>query len=839
MRSWHSTDLDGKRLGAGVVLAQRIEDAHRAAHMYVAFLQDESISGSDQEKIQDALDAFTVIAEKLDGLAERADEIRKMASGSKEYSSTIEEFQNIFTSMTYKGQNFSNGPSFTSAVISDLRALAKSGDLSPAATKMVERVVIAHNQNGMSLGRQQFRHDHNDYFTTIPGKNSILGNLLDYLEDQHPEIMKELIPSGKRFGDLQHENQAYFFKRLHDEYGDQLKSWLLESNPATWDPSKPKDQENEKLWANEILQHIILVSETFNHKRSGEMIIANSDPMSAIFQQSIFEAVGLKGLKHIHLNESKETVEMVKQTLELYLGYFGVKNMDASKEMTDEIASFIVKTSLSDTQKLFGPFMRTLQRAAEKDEIKLSLEFKAAVKDQKGGGMSYGRGGCAISMLPRHTFNLIEEVRCEFIQENNRDFNEEEKAILKKINSFVANTVQGRGPGIMIGTSQQVYDLLLNVHAETTAASLAIDGQIAPEIVAPKPAQYSPAMKALMKSYEENSRVKYDKMRSKQSMKRENGTERLNLYMQRVAALTVTKMNNISQRFSNRPGEIPNLIDSRAINMNKVFVSAETKSDGSYGLGAFLRNLYSGYKSGDITDQDLQTLWHDDEWRDRYMFSNAMTALSSADYEYGFDVLDPKIKENGRWTIGKLLEAADNKYEKLRRDPGKEDLAFHADFTVDAIEATAFMEALANTALGKGGVTFKSPYKKIIHGVYEDKDTLEKLKFGKHTREKFEVTIEEGEHMHADMRLISAIQHTIENKIQNGELDEEKDAALIRHVSLAHRLYGPYNMTKHMDICDFGSRKAFVYDLIRQFNSLDEELIEKLGIATPGKLTKG
>lgn len=801
-RSWHNTDLDGKRVPASVVLAQRIEGASRAANLYLNLLNDENIPAQDREALAEVHGVFSSFVEKLKPLEETLDDIRLMDSGSAQYRQAKKQFNQVFTTTSYQGKTYTAGPSLSGQMIEDMRATLSNNGVSETTQKAVKRLIMAYNQNGMALGRQQFRHDSGDYYSAEPGRKSVYGNLFTYLKENHPDILEEIIPSGKSFEQLRPKNQAYLFKTLSERYGEQMPKWLLQSSPALWSQSDPKDEH----WAGEILQHIVLAAQCFNHKRMGEMIIANGESVSPIQQQLLAETFGIKSAKHINLNEEKRTVENTAETSRLYEGYFGKKNQSGS--------GMIVKSSLSDTHKTFGMFIRPVQRTAEKDQIRLSLEFKKAVMDQKGGGLSYARGGLAPQMLPRHMLNIIEEIR----QEDKIEFSAEDKQTLKQIVSFVAATIQGRAPGIMMGTPAQVYDLLFGIQEQAVAASMAIDGHVPSSLVAPSPAIYSPSMKAILNKAERDCMDKYELMRKDQSSSRSNGTERLDLYMEEVSAISMGELTNISKRGTSRPGkQKKGVADSRAIHSNKSFVLTGTMADGSFTFGHLLKNLCDAYQQKQISKEDLKEFWNKDVWRFKYMFSNAMTALANANYEHGFDKMEAS-KDEKRWTVARLLELTRNNYRSLSK---KENMAFHAVLAVDAIEATAYLEALANTVTeGANGPSFKNLRgKDIINGLYADQDTLHKLKFGPLTTQRFSEEIENGQQMAQDMRLIFAVQHDLQARIENGSVDVQDDADLkmARQSALTHRLYGPFNMPKNLDRVDFGSSDKPVFDLIREY----------------------
>ena len=213
-RSWHNTDLDGKRVPASVVLAQRIEGASRATKLYLEILQDLSIPQADADQLSDVRAVFDEMVQKLSPLEEALDDIRLLDSGSAKYRLAKKTFNQVFTSTPYKNKLYKVGPELSAQIISDMREIVKAEKVSAETSAAIRRVIMAYNQNGMALGRQQFRHDSGDYFNTDPRKASILGNLFSYLEERHSEVLQELIPSGKSFDQLRPKNQAYFFKKL-------------------------------------------------------------------------------------------------------------------------------------------------------------------------------------------------------------------------------------------------------------------------------------------------------------------------------------------------------------------------------------------------------------------------------------------------------------------------------------------------------------------------------------------------------------------------------------------------------------------------------------------------
>lgn len=795
-RDWHAGDADGKYVPAPALFTKRLRGAYMAVEKNIEMLSDARIPQAGREKLEEVLKAFTAFRENLAPLHDNILNLRDLKSDSDAFNKAKHDFSAAFTDVSYKGETYSEGPLLTLKIMEDLRQIAHDLANDEATRMMARRVVMRHKQVGMAMGRQEIRHNGADY-------EQIFNNLYSHLKKHRPDILPQGVESLEA---LNPEAQASFLKTLMRDHGPHIKKWLMDSNPEGWN--------------REILERFEVMRHCFNHNRMGVGIISEARAISPVQQQVLAEAFGIENMVHEALNEDRETLEKAAENLTIYSKVFGKKNIQARQNANGsnpELSGYLcIMDPRSDSQKQNGIGIHSAQRNTKLALARMAIKFGAPIYDKIGTGMSPVRGGMSPQAVPRILINVLSELE-EF---NEQELSPDDLAILKKMASHVSTTIQGRDAGIRMATPEQAYDMISGVLEEMCAACLAIDGKIPLDISGPKAARYSGAMRNALDRIEREACEEYAEMRKRQSLKSETlGQNRMDMYLQGTSALIMAEKAGVGARRDARKDLVRsgNKVEKkpvsglRAIGTTMAIENNETRFDGSYTLGSIiLRKLYLAYQEGTIKKSDLRTFWNDPFYMEQ-TYPNAFVTLAAGDYEHGFDKL--RSGEHPWRTLGALMEAIKAGY----KDMGDNEV-FHADLTMDAIRATAYMEALANTVLG-GGTGFDKSEEEIIGAVYKKTDRLNKLKFGPRTRRKFPDIKEVQENTAANL-LSRAIKHEMERRIDSGEIgiSSPEDNSILHHIACADRTHGPLNMGILMDRTGFGSRKGMVspFALIRQ-----------------------
>jgi hypothetical protein len=796
-RDWHAGDADGKDVPATILFTKKLHSTQRAVRMNLALLTSANIPATDRERLTDIVAVFEEFERKIAELCKP--DVIELIEGLKSTSGVFQKYKDrfvsVFTDTAYRGQTHALGPDLTKAIMDDLSAIARDIDFDPATRSAAWRAVMRHKQVGMSMAREETRHNSEDYHV-------IFENLFEYLKKHKTGLLEQYIKSRGGIEKLSPDAYASFFYHFMQHHQDKMADWLLASNPD----GRPR----------EILERFRVISQCFNHTRMGAAIIAEAQPISVVQQQVLAEAFGIRHLVHVALNEDRKTIENAAENLAIYSRVFGKRNVEdrvagttGNGEDASPEAFFCVMDPLSDSQKQLGLFIKGRQRHTKQDLITLSLseKFRAAVLNKLGTGLSYARGGMSPLAVPRMFLNILSGMH----KFSKKTFSEDEKKLLRQMASFVSITHQGRDAGMRLGARGQVYDMLFGLFEEIEASHLVIDDKIDIRAVSPPATKFSINMQQALEHAEEATRQKYKLMREDQSKKPETlGLIRLNMYAKEAGACVVSKFAGVGARKDARSDSgtgagapEKDVTELRAIGSNIAIASTEGFFDGSYSLGLFLKEIYHAYKRGDISREDLRDLWNDPFYMQE-KFPNAFTALACADYEHGFD----QIEGHGgkRWTAKKLQEIEENEYRDIRHN---DNLVFHAVLAHDALEATAYMEALGTTAEEGNGVGFDAGPDRIIQALYAQDDTLNSLNFGVRTRARFPDISDIQRHA-AKARLSRAIQHEIERRIRDNAIDprDSRIKKILHHTACAHRAQGPYNMEILLDSTGFGHRPA-------------------------------
>lgn len=855
-RRWQGGDADGKPIPAPALFALRVKGARKGLKMYMEMM-------NGHQELTDQYNVFRQLLVQMNAID--LSELEKMKTTSENpelFESAIKQFSDAFTKTPYKGQTFTTGPDLTKTVMKDLQEKADTlihDPISEDAGKSARRAFFMHKQVGIGVGRQEIRHNGEDFET-------IFDNLFEHLQEQG---VTEKFTDDKKFSEMEPKLQAVYLKRFMAEHSPQdVKQWLYEAN--------------NDGWSREILERFDVIHSCYNHNRMGFAIIAEAKPSSAVLQQVMADAFEIKNMTHCPLNEEEKTIRMAAESLGLYSEVFGAQNLLSKIENSEQSNTslpplfYAVMDPQSDSQKQYGLNIRWLQRATDQelidraitpllDQIKsngLTEEQTEKLKGQLvpvlrkiGTGASSARGGFSPKVVPRLFLNAL--------QDNGFDLDnlpDEIRPVLKQMVCFVSTTIQGRDVGMRMGTQESVQDLIEGVERECRAACLVIDGKLqnTSHLVVPPAPNYSKKMRKAIEIAGETARSTYEEMRTVKSIDKDTfGKPMLDLFLEKVGALTIAAFTNVGARPPARESSSKILkkiiqkastIKARAIGSNNMIATSEAHFDGSYTMGKDLTTLRDMYKDGDIDLHDIDML-KDDPFFIQQMMPNAIVALASADYEHSFDALSNG--DGKKCTVQKIIEAQENDWKDL-----DETTRFAAVLAYDALMATAAIEALQDgPTLIRGRQTIRKIFgraaqgvmpargfelsdKEMIYKVYNPSDRINELKFGEKTKTLFpeidNLTEEKNK-----TRLSRAIVHEVERRVDMidndpdnlNKIDPKSDEgkSFLHHVACASRNMGPKNMESLLGRWGFGANPTPVFDrILNHFPAIAQKIEQQI-----------
>jgi len=825
-RDWYAGDADGKLVPAAVLFAKRLQGAQWGAEKYLSILND--VPEGERGPLQDTITAFEELQTRLLAIESNPDNLKDKEKLAEE----VAKFSAAFSDSGFKGleDQQNHGAKWTGEIMESLREVSANKKNSQAVRDAAERATLMHKQVGVALGRQEIRHSGDDF-------NQIFDNLFQYLKD-NPELAPEIenFKGDKPLNKRNEKTQIRFYKEIMQKHGDDVKDWLHKANEGKLEGP-----------AAEIFARFDIVQKTFNQSRMGVAIIAEANAMSCVQQQALAEAFGINGMIHCALNEEEETIRNAPSNLRTYLKNFGQSNLQYRTELVkgedgQPDMFVVVMDPASDSHKSWGIGMKEQQLKSWKNISGLGMEFATAALYKIGTGCSYARGGFPSEIVPRLHLNTLSRF-VDF-----KSLSDQSRKILKKQMAFVSTTIQGRGPGIMRGTAQQVQDSLAKTGFGIDAACLAVDGKIDVKDVTPLAVKYSPKMTKFLDATEQDMRDHYFNEIRHEPSDVENDTTVENRYMRSVSATMMALLTNVSARKPSRDdsdGKVVTLEDKdtggqRAIGQNVVKEWSESLPDGWGELGRFMQQTRGAFENDDIDRKDVSDLASDEIYI-RHKWGNAMLALAHADNEWGFDKLasDKGTLTDQRWTVGKLLQVVNDDYtiyDPLKRETVAldEEERRHAEIAYEALVASSHMEALLNTSAQSRAGRLKSKFTRatkqkdmrlserdIILQTYSEDDTLEKTKFGEKTKELYP-EIENIQKLSQDNKVMRAMVHEGERRLREKEgqgvhLEEGSvEIQKFRHIAMARRSFGPITLPNLMDNVSvtFGARPKSAMQLL-------------------------
>ncbi len=766
-RDWYAGDADGKAVPAPVLFNKRVKGALAGVKANLAILDNDALKGSaDHARLGPVIDVFRQIEAKLEVLRDKGDDLVAAGSYSPEFEQAKADFKSAFRSAVFRpnfpedrgARTFTRGPELTDTIFRTLQEIRENGDVDESVRMAAQRSIFRHRQIGIAMGRQENRHNSEDF-------TKIFDNLFTYLRDNG--LASELYnpKTEVRLSKLKTARQIEILRELFEQYdAKQVGQWLDAANPR--DAENPGDLDIEANWLNEIIQRFDVIRCCFNHRRMGATIIAEAQEMSLIHQLCLAKSKGIDGMTHMALNEEEKTIAAAPENLKMFVEAMG---------LTDVVICVMVP--MSDSQKQNGIEIKPVQDEASQGLMDLGLVFGRPPFEKKGSGAAYARGGFSpLSVTRMFLTNLLKKTGGVLYK------GAKAREVLKDMASYTSTTVQGHHVEMALGTPAQVYDLLDDFASETNAACLVIDGKIAAENIVPLPPEQSPDMGNALKRAGARARDIYRRMRMQNSTS-DPGKNIYDLYMQATSATAMAEFTGTGARKKARngkksfPGEAKTT-GLRAIGCNINNEFGLHLADGSYTSGGVLMDLHREYQENNISKQDLIALTKD-EGRMRQMWGNAMASQAMADYENAFDRLQQSDK---RWTVGAVLEAAKTGFEDY-----DELTAQHLRLTYDAILYTSLVEGLLNSTNLDGPddrASFDRKIEDMVMAVYNPGDTLHELKFGPATHAAYPDIKPLQDHAR-DVRFMRAVIYEVEDRVRLFKTDPANPKAIDPEVQSA------------------------------------------------------
>ena len=805
-RDWYAGDADGKLVPASVLFSKRLQGAQRGAEKYLDILN--AVPETGRGPLAPTIEAFEKLSYRLGKIETDPEKLKGNA-----LKIAIDNFDKAFTDAGFRDPSKSIGPNWTGEMMTALREVSENEALSLEARNAARRVTLMHKQVGVSLGRQEIRHSGDDY-------NQIFQNVYSYLAENPDRVPGLKIKKGTSLEGLSTEQQIEFYKKF---IGAENRRELLHVANHELDKDG-KEVSKLKGPATEVLARFEVVQKTFNKRRTGVAIIAEANEMSCIQQQILAEAHHIQGMTHCALNEDENTIKDAAKNLGLYLKTTGHNNLQFKIEEIDQGEDHpkiyvCVMDPASDSHKSWGIGMKSTQNESLAAVSSLGLEFGVAALEKIGTGCSYARGGFPAEMAPRLHMHALSKAM------DLRNLSETSRKILKRQMSFVSLTIQGRGPGLLRGSRDQVQDALAKIGFEMDAACMAIDGLIKPKDIAPMAVKYSPEMQKFLDEVKQNARTHYHDVMRHELSNDVLGAKIEDIHVDQTSATMMALLTNVSARKASRDDDdktIPKLKnkdtgEQRAIGQNVAKEWTGSLYDGWFEVGRVLTQTREAVGNQTIHKSQVKKL-AGDEFFLRHECGNAMLALAKADLEEGFDEIAYKkgTLSNERWTVGKVLNAVESNFKGLDEAETRQ-----AQIAYEGLMASSHMEWLLTE--GKAAKPAEQvSAREIILRVYDENDTLEKTKFGPKTKKKF-VKIEDTQQLAQQDKLMRAMTHECERRLRdmasNGNHLEEgsEEIQKYRHIAMARRTAsGPITMPNLMDThgVTFGARKEPIVSMI-------------------------
>ncbi len=617
--TWFVSDADKKEnADAAAYLVKIIGSMKSFAEINLEYL--DGAHPSDIETLRPYHKVFEEIHASTNFLFEKREQLITETSNDKRgkinplYEEVLEESKTLHKKIFFKGYCYDSEEELLGVVLDDLQTTLQDKKLHVQTQEALDSCRYILEPRVLSTVLHQSRHD-------AEILQEIFANLFEYAHDN------ETVEPGKGQSLTDFESTTFVntLKLFNVMPSDKYRELLLKANGP------------DKGFAHQVLKRFFDVMAGHQNKMS-IAIISESIRPSPFQQESLAYAAGIKDIITVPLSESRETVRRAAENINF------VDIQDPRRH-----SSYFMMDCGSDIQKRESFIVKALRYQASMETTQWGYDHEKPVPSQWGGGFSKARNGC--STLTQPDLYLYKLMDMELLGQN-----PSKNWILKQEACTVARTMQGRAARLLFGTETQVANNKCDIFSKLLGVCLAIDGKVDPELIVPRPPNYSLAMRNAL----ERAQIATQNDHRLLMTTRSNdvpGQTQMDHYLRTIVSLPMAKHLTPGARNGAKKANTPPT-EWRAIGSDKLARMAGYSTNGCHGLGFFLNFLHQDYQAGRINEKDLSDL-KSDPLRMYYIMESAVHDLVDSDFRYGFHYKDAKILTN-EWSVKDVFQAAES-----------------------------------------------------------------------------------------------------------------------------------------------------------------------------------
>jgi hypothetical protein len=732
LQSWHAGgDADGKPNSDRWALMHGMLSFTRAAvedHLNDVLQAEEAIASTPAgsltqqfetsgERLHDVRKALQDLKARFDRLEARfittdADNNKSLIPGV-EYDAIKDDFEAVYKGLHIGGLEFNGREGFErelEAIFLDLSSSLKNDQ----AREIMEASHFLLSQYKLTIAQIESRH-------TGPILATMIDNLFSNRKFLKKVDLGSAVSKKKKFTALPQDTQRDLMKQVSEKLTPpELMAEIYAANPEEIDENGHFVQNHETQRRIELIK--------INPRQFGMAISAEASGMSAEYQQFFAEAADVRTLLHTALPEDYKSLCNMSGSFEAYeQAESGEANIRERMLATDggwsgghmHIGGLI---PCSDSLKLLGRPVTWLQVEAIRQNTVASIRSGIARLIKWGNGASIERGGGDSMASKRYEAQTLQEYtkkRGKPLDPNNgRD------RVLLRMACFHSNTEQGRAQRVYSSTPDQVAAGLTTTIGELLGRRLELMGLVKDGTFIPQRDKLSARMHAhlnntayaVMQDYQDFREVSYS----------DSDEPVADSWAQKTGAITMTGFANKSARAASKSKGSASFTKVRAIQSNDVLRSTQTKHDGWFICGEFMRRTHTLYSGGQLSAGDIEDFMGEQWWR-RSFFSRALTAAVASDMSKGFR----KLGVADQWNFDRAIQVGATVKVEINA-AGKKKLVFdNPDGRITPEEAyqarlfydQALLAALTEAALGiksrdiQGKTAFDQPLDALIQSV--------------------------------------------------------------------------------------------------------------------------
>ena len=721
-RSW-GPDADGKNNNEGWALIAWNMTQKKAIFQQVL----DSIEGNDDTDLIDLREKLNLVMQKIDDLYDKSREMvlalaeRPVEEREQYYKDHYQELQNTKYDLRHlydavsSGDTEDRGHEFYKSTLETLNSVREHDE----SHIEVDEAYRTLRRNGFIFQKGQTRHN------GIVYEQDIISSLFAYEPFLQSEFLSEedrqLIINEGGFYELKPEVRQRIFMDVTKDTKDietrrRLQELLENANPLEFDEKNgyPKS-------ARAILDRLKIRAATKRNYAEG--IISDAGKFSASEEHFLAKIYGMPDMKHMMLNEDKDTLSMQGKLAIIFNqhggaegGEFRHNNLDIvyRRGPDNEIRLMIPS---SDSMRNGGPGTLLQMCNTIREATLAGIELGVPVEIMLGSGGSMGRFGCDQGMVRRIVAQTLQEYAIErgqpFDPENPKD-----KAALRMA-TVVMHTEQGRMPNLLSGTPGQIANRHLSRITEMLEDQMELIGLVDPGTFIDqrpylKPAMREKADRRWKEMIEEFHDFRFVKTAAKEKTKTlksivgrffdginkhlkqglsfkekfnaaSNAQEnKLSYVLNSLARIVMCPNMRPYMNHGARPGAKgggKELIDVRAIENDKAKAVAEVFDSSFYSSGMMMAELQRTANSNEssqdrnIIPQDIRDLMDQPDWN-FFIFAKGVTEAMRFEATRKFE----KLSYAGKWNFDRAVKIGRSvKLEKTNPDDKSSPCEMHYD----------------------------------------------------------------------------------------------------------------------------------------------------------------